>query len=73
MAVPVLSPIAKGETDICIEPSMANRHGLIAGSTGTGKTVTLRVLIEHFSSMGSRCLYLTSKETCQDCADRGRK
>jgi len=52
MAVPVLSPIAKGETDICIEPSMANRHGLIAGSTGTGKTVTLRVLIEQFSSMG---------------------
>jgi hypothetical protein len=46
------SPIAKGETDICIDPSMANRHGLIAGSTGTGKTVTLRVLIEQFSSMG---------------------
>lgn len=46
------SPFAKGEADIFIEPSMANRHGLIAGSTGTGKTVTLRVLIEQFSSMG---------------------
>lgn len=46
------SPFAKGEADIFIESSMANRHGLIAGSTGTGKTVTLRVLIEQFSSMG---------------------
>lgn len=52
MAAPVPSPVAKGETDIYIEPSMANRHGLIAGSTGTGKTVTLRVLVEQFSSMG---------------------
>lgn len=33
-------------------PSMANRHGLIAGATGTGKTVTLRVLAEGFSRMG---------------------
>lgn len=47
-----LSPIARGETDIYIDPSMANRHGLIAGATGTGKTVTLRVLVEQFSSMG---------------------
>ena len=31
---------------------MANRHGLIAGATGTGKTVTLRVLAEHFSRIG---------------------
>jgi len=31
---------------------MANRHGLIAGATGTGKTVTLRVLAERFSSIG---------------------
>jgi DNA helicase HerA-like ATPase len=33
-------------------PQMANRHGLIAGATGTGKTVTLRVLAEGFSRMG---------------------
>jgi DNA helicase HerA-like ATPase len=44
--------IAKGETDIGIWPKMANRHGLVAGATGTGKTVTLRVLAEHFSSIG---------------------
>jgi DNA helicase HerA-like ATPase len=31
---------------------MANRHGLIAGATGTGKTVTLRVMAEHFSGIG---------------------
>ena len=33
-------------------PKMANRHGLIAGATGTGKTVTLKVLAEAFSSIG---------------------
>ena len=33
-------------------PQMANRHGLIAGATGTGKTVSLQVLAEHFSSIG---------------------
>ncbi len=35
-----------------IIPKMANRHGLIAGATGTGKTVTLKVLAESFSDMG---------------------
>ena len=33
-------------------PKMANRHGLIAGATGTGKTVTLKVMAEGFSQMG---------------------
>jgi DNA helicase HerA-like ATPase len=37
---------------ILMEPSMSNRHGLIAGATGTGKTVTLQVLAEAFSSLG---------------------
>jgi hypothetical protein len=44
--------IAKGEGDISLLPGMANRHGLIAGATGTGKTVTLQVVAEHFSSIG---------------------
>lgn len=44
--------IAKGEKEVCLLPKMANRHGLIAGATGTGKTVTLRVLAERFSSIG---------------------
>ncbi len=37
---------------IYLEPKMANRHGLIAGATGTGKTVTLKVLAEAFSDLG---------------------
>src|SRR5215468_7770552 len=45
-------PIAKGTAAIELLPRMANRHGLIAGATGTGKTVTLRVLAEQFSSIG---------------------
>ncbi len=40
------------ERAILLQPSMANRHGLIAGATGTGKTVTLKVLAEDFSDMG---------------------
>lgn len=38
--------------ELCINPKMANRHGLIAGATGTGKTVTLQVLAEAFSMKG---------------------
>ena len=45
-------PIAKGKKEIALLPGMANRHGLIAGATGTGKTVTLRVLAERFSAIG---------------------
>src|SRR5574340_395746 len=53
MANPLMSlPIAKGKNDVSILPKMANRHGLIAGATGTGKTVTLRVLAEQFSRIG---------------------
>jgi len=40
------------EGAVCLLPSMANRHGLIAGATGTGKTVTLQVLAEGFSQLG---------------------
>lgn len=37
---------------IHLNPKMANRHGLVAGATGTGKTVTLQVLAESFSNIG---------------------
>jgi DNA helicase HerA-like ATPase len=51
MAGPLV--IAKaGELELALQPRMANRHGLIAGATGTGKTVTLRVIAEHFSRIG---------------------
>ncbi|SDZ96015.1 hypothetical protein SAMN05216331_11213 [Porphyromonadaceae bacterium KH3R12] len=38
--------------EVCLVPKMANRHGLITGATGTGKTVTLQTLSETFSEMG---------------------
>lgn len=41
-----------GEEKVYIYPKMANRHGMIAGATGTGKTITLKVLAESFSSCG---------------------
>lgn len=50
MTEPIL--IAKGKSEICILPKMANRHGLITGATGTGKTVTLQVIAEGLSSIG---------------------
>jgi len=42
-------------TDLLLLPQMANRHGLITGATGTGKTVTLQTLAEHFSRIGVPC------------------
>ena len=45
--------VATGDnTPLYLLANMANRHGLIAGATGTGKTVTLKVLAEGFSAMG---------------------
>ena len=44
--------IGKGEEAVLLNPALANRHGLIAGATGTGKTVTLQILAEGFSAIG---------------------
>ena len=44
--------IGKGETPQVILLPRANRHGLVAGATGTGKTVTLQVMAEGFSRAG---------------------
>ena len=44
--------IAKNAAELLLLPPMANRHGLVAGATGTGKTVTLQVLAEAFSRAG---------------------
>lgn len=41
-----------GENQITLDAAMANRHGLITGATGTGKTVTLQVLAESFARLG---------------------
>jgi hypothetical protein len=51
MADPIL--LAKhGDIECCLLPSLANRHGLITGATGTGKTITLQTLAENFSKIG---------------------
>ncbi|RRD66140.1 DUF853 family protein [Comamonadaceae bacterium OH2310_COT-174] len=51
MSEPLL--IAKNaQTDCLLLPALANRHGLITGATGTGKTVTLQALAEQFSQIG---------------------
>jgi len=50
MAEPIL--VAQSTKQIFLLPKMANRHGLIAGATGTGKTVTLQTLAENFSARG---------------------
>jgi DNA helicase HerA-like ATPase len=44
--------IAKGAEDLYLLAGMSNRHGLVAGATGTGKTVTLQVMAEALSSIG---------------------
>ncbi len=50
MTDPIL--VARGDDALYLLPKMANRHGLIAGATGTGKTVTLQTLAESFSARG---------------------
>ena len=44
--------LGKGRRPVYLRPKMANRHGLIAGATGTGKTVSLQILAEAFSDHG---------------------
>lgn len=44
--------LGKGETQLLLQGRYANRHGLVAGATGTGKSVTLMVLAEGFSRLG---------------------
>ena len=45
-------PIAKSSRELVLLPGFANRHGLITGATGTGKTVTLQTMAEGFSGLG---------------------
>ncbi|MDO8964998.1 MAG: DUF853 family protein [Coriobacteriia bacterium] len=52
MADPLLVAKTAAGTTVPLLPQMANRHGLVAGATGTGKTVTLQALAEHFSRIG---------------------
>ena len=63
--------IAYGSRPLGILPHMANRHGLVAGATGTGKTVTLRVLAERFSAIGVPVLMADVKGDLSGLAKAG--
>jgi DNA helicase HerA-like ATPase len=52
MLSPLLIARAGGTDDLSLLPALANRHGLITGATGTGKTISLQVLAERFSGIG---------------------
>ncbi len=65
--------LATGEKAVYLEPSMANRHGLIAGATGTGKTVTLKVLAESFSDMGVPVLLCDIKGDVSGMCNPGKE
>ncbi len=63
--------IGKGKNEACILPQMANRHGLICGATGTGKTVTLKVMAESFSDMGVPVFLADVKGDLAGCVKPG--
>lgn len=63
--------IAKGDNPIFLLPSLANRHGLIAGATGTGKTITLKVMAESFSDMGVPVFLTDIKGDLAGLAEQG--
>ena len=70
MTAPLL--IAKNDkTELVLLPQMANRHGLITGATGTGKTVTLQTLAEHFSNIGVPCFMSDVKGDLSGIAEAG--
>lgn len=52
MIAPLLLGKTAGGEELFVLPAMSNRHGLIAGATGTGKTITLQSLAERFSERG---------------------
>ncbi len=63
--------VGKGAEETYILPGMANRHGLIAGATGTGKTVTLKVMAESFSDMGVPVFLADVKGDLAGCVKAG--
>ena len=73
MSTPII--IAKKTTntqqDVVLHSKFANRHGLIAGATGTGKTVTLKVLAESFSRLGVPVFLADAKGDVSSLAHAG--
>ncbi len=60
-----------GNKELYLNPGKANRHGLITGATGTGKTVTLQNLAETFSSMGVPVFAADIKGDLSGVANKG--
>ena len=60
------------EGALSIQGKMANRHGLIAGATGTGKTVSLQVLAETFSQVGVPCFMADMKGDLSGISQAGK-
>ncbi len=52
LQMPMIARVLDPEQELSLLPALANRHGLVAGATGTGKTVTLQVMAEAFSAIG---------------------
>ena len=65
--------IGAGQTQAVLLPNMANRHGLICGATGTGKTVTLKVMAEAFSDLGVPVFLADIKGDLAGCARTGQR
>lgn len=64
--------IAKGDQLVALQLGMLNRHGLIAGATGTGKTVTLKVLAEQLSLAGVPVFLADIKGDLSNLAKAGK-
>jgi DNA double-strand break repair helicase HerA and related ATPase len=65
--------IGKGENPVYLLPRLANRHGLIAGATGTGKTVSLQILAEAFSRRGVPVFMADVKGDLSGISQAGRE
>lgn len=65
--------VAKGDKEIELLAKMANRHGLIAGATGTGKTVTLQKIAESFSAIGVPVFMADVKGDLSGIANPGKE
>ena len=65
--------IGVGEKPVFLLPNMANRHGLICGATGTGKTVTLKVMAESFSALGVPVFLADVKGDLAGCCRTGER
>ncbi|RZG69216.1 DUF853 family protein [Acinetobacter bouvetii] len=69
--IAIAKKTANTQQDIVLHSQFANRHGLIAGATGTGKTITLKVLAESFSRIGVPVFLADAKGDVSSLAKAG--